>query len=78
MAVKQLPKLSEIPEPPDRLVGDQKRFDVITFDSLKAQKKMVNEDLNKTFIPKLNEFAAVSYTHLLCRDAPRKEHEVHL
>ena len=57
MAVKQLPKLSEIPEPPDRLVGDQERFDVMTFDSLKAQKKMVNEDLNKTFIPRLNEFA---------------------
>ena len=57
MAVKQLPKLSELPEPPDRLVGDQERFDVMTFDSLKAQKKMVNKDLNKTFIPKLNEFA---------------------
>ncbi|WP_300682983.1 pyocin knob domain-containing protein [uncultured Bilophila sp.] len=57
MAVKQLPKLSELPEPPDRLVGDQERFDVLTFNSLKAQKKMVNDDLNKTFIPKLNEFA---------------------
>lgn len=57
MAVKQLPKLSELPEPPDRLIGDQDRFDVLTFNSLKAQKKMVNDDLNKTFIPKLNEFA---------------------
>ena len=57
MAVKQLPKLSELPEPPDRLIGDQERFDVLTFNSLKAQKKMVNDDLNKTFIPKLNEFA---------------------
>lgn len=57
MAVNQLPKLSELPEPPDRLVGDQERFDVLTFNSLKAQKKMVNEDLNKTLIPKLNEFA---------------------
>ena len=57
MAVKQLPKLSELPEPPDRLGGDQERFDVLTFNSLKAQKKMVNDDLNKTFIPKLNEFA---------------------
>jgi len=57
MAVKQLPKLSELPEPPDRLVGDQERFDVMIFDSLKAQKKMVNDDLNKGLIPKLNEFA---------------------
>ena len=57
MAVKQLPTLSEIPEPPNRLVGDQERFDVLTFNSLKAQKKMVNEDLNKTLIPALNEFA---------------------
>ena len=57
MAVKQLPKISELPEPPDRLVGDQERFDVLTFNSLKAQKKMVNEDLNKTLIPTLNEFA---------------------
>ena len=57
MAVKQLPKISDIPEPPDRLVGDQERFDVLTFNSLKAQKKMVNEDLNKTLIPALNEFA---------------------
>ena len=57
MAVKQLPKISDLPEPPDRLVGDQERFDVLTFTSLKAQKKMVNEDLNKTLIPALNEFA---------------------
>ena len=57
MAVKQLPKISDLPEPPDRLVGDQERFDVLTFNSLKAQKKMVNEDLNKTLIPALNEFA---------------------
>ena len=57
MAVKQLPKISPIPEPPNRLVGDQERFDVLTFNSLKAQKKMVNEDLNKTLIPALNEFA---------------------
>ena len=57
MAVKQLPTLSEIPEPPNRLVGDQERFDVLTFNSLKAQKKMVNDDLNKTLIPALNEFA---------------------
>lgn len=57
MAVKQLPKLSELPEPPDRLIGDQERFDVLTFNSLKAQKKMVNDDLNKTFIPALNQFA---------------------
>ena len=57
MAVKKLPVLSELPEPPDRLVGDQERFDVLTFNSLKAQKKMVNEDLNKTLIPALNEFA---------------------
>ncbi len=57
MAVKQLPKISNLPEPPDRLVGDQERFDVLTFNSLKAQKKMVNEDLNKTLIPALNEFA---------------------
>ena len=56
MAVKQLPKISDLPEPPDRLVGDQERFDVLTFNSLKAQKKMVNEDLNKTLIPALNEF----------------------
>ena len=57
MAVKQLPKISDLPEPPDRLVGDQERFDVLTFNSLKAQKKMVNDDLNKTLIPALNEFA---------------------
>ena len=57
MVVKQLPKISDLPEPPDRLVGDQERFDVLTFNSLKAQKKMVNEDLNKTLIPALNEFA---------------------
>ena len=57
MAVKQLSKISDLPEPPDRLVGDQERFDVLTFNSLKAQKKMVNEDLNKTLIPALNEFA---------------------
>ncbi|WP_459577687.1 hypothetical protein [Bilophila wadsworthia] len=38
-------------------MGDQERFDVLTFNSLKAQKKMVNEDLNKTLIPALNEFA---------------------
>ena len=57
MAVKQLPKVSDLPEPPDRLVGDQERFDVLTFNSLKAQKKMVNDDLNKTLIPALNEFA---------------------
>ena len=57
MAVKQLPKISDLPEPPDRLVGDQERFDVLTFNSLKAQKKMVNEDLNKTLIPALNEFS---------------------
>lgn len=57
MAVKQLPKISDLPEPPDRLVGDQERFDVLTFNSLKAQKKMVNEDLNKALIPALNAFA---------------------
>lgn len=57
MAVKQIPKISDLPEPPDRLVGDQERFDVLTFNSLKAQKKMVNEDLNKTLIPALNQFA---------------------
>ena len=57
MAVKQLPKISDLPEPPDRLVGDQERFDVLTFNSLKAQQKMVNEDLNKTLIPALNQFA---------------------
>ena len=57
MAVKQLPKISDLPEPPDRLVGDQERFDVLTFNSLKAQKKMVNEDLNKTLIPALNQFS---------------------
>ena len=57
MAVKQLPNISDLPEPPDRLVGDQERFDVLTFNSLKAQKKMVNDDLNKTLIPALNEFA---------------------
>ena len=57
MAVKQLPKISDLPEPPDRLVGDQERFDVLTFNSLKAQKKMINEDLNKTLIPALNQFA---------------------
>ena len=57
MAVKQLPKISDLPEPPDRLVGDQERFDGLAFNSLKAQKKMVNEDLNKTLIPALNQFA---------------------
>ncbi|WP_308775559.1 pyocin knob domain-containing protein, partial [uncultured Bilophila sp.] len=57
MAVKQLPTLSPIPEPPNRLVGDQERFDTMTFNSLKAQEKMVNVDLNQTLIPKLNEFA---------------------
>ena len=57
MAVKQIPKISDLPEPPDRLVGDQERFDVLTFNSLKAQKKMVNDDLNKTLIPALNAFA---------------------
>ena len=57
MAVKQLPKISPIPEPPNRLVGDQERFDTMTFNSLKAQEKMVNEDLNKTLIPALNAFA---------------------
>ena len=57
MAVKQLPKISPIPEPPNRLDGDQERFDTMTFNSLKAQEKMVNEDLNKTLIPALNEFA---------------------
>ena len=57
MAVKQLPKISDLPEPPGRLVGDQERFDVLTFNSLKAQKKTVNEDLNKTLIPALNQFA---------------------
>ncbi|WP_279141239.1 pyocin knob domain-containing protein, partial [Bilophila wadsworthia] len=55
--MNQIPKISDLPEPPDRLVGDQERFDVLTFNSLKAQKKMVNEDLNKTLIPALNEFA---------------------
>ena len=57
MAVNQISKISDLPEPPDRLVGDQERFDVLTFNSLKAQKKMVNEDLNKTLIPALNQFA---------------------
>ena len=57
MAVNQIPKISDLPEPPDRLVGDQERFDVLTFNSLKAQKKMVNEDLNKALIPALNLFA---------------------
>lgn len=57
MAVKQLFRISDLPEPPDRLVGNQERFDVLTFNSLKAQKKMVNEDLNKTLIPALNAFA---------------------
>ena len=57
MAVKQLPKISDLPEPPDRLVGDQERFDVLAFNSLKEQKKMVNEDLNKALIPALNQFA---------------------
>ena len=57
MAVNQISKISDLPEPPDRLVGDQGRFDVLTFNSLKAQKKMVNEDLNKTLIPALNQFA---------------------
>ena len=57
MAVKQLPKISDLPEPPDRLVGDQERFDVLTFNSLKAQKKMVNVDLNQNVIPALNQFA---------------------
>ena len=57
MAVNQIPKISDLPEPPDRLVGDQERFDVLTFNSLKAQKKMVNEDLNKALIPALNQFA---------------------
>ena len=57
MAVKQLPKISPIPEPPNRLVGDQERFDTMTFNSLKAQEKMVNDDLNKTLIPALNQFA---------------------
>ena len=57
MAVKQLPTLSPIPEPPNRLVGDQERFDTMAFNSLKAQEKMVNEDLNKALIPKLNQFA---------------------
>lgn len=57
MAVKQLPTMSVIPEPPNRLVGDQERFDTMAFNSLKAQEKMVNEDLNKALIPKLNQFA---------------------
>ena len=57
MAVKQLPTLSPIPEPPNRLVGDQERFDTMTFNSLKAQEKMVNEDLNKALIPALNQYA---------------------
>ena len=57
MAVKQLFKISDLPEPPDRLVGDQERFDVLTFNSLKAQYKMVIEDLNKTLIPARNAFA---------------------
>jgi len=57
MAVKQLPKISDLPEPPDRLVGDQERFDVLTFNSLKAQEKMVNVDLNQNVIPALNQFA---------------------
>lgn len=38
-------------------MGDQERFDVLTFNSLKAQKKMVNDDSNKTLILALNEFA---------------------
>ena len=57
MAVKQLPTLSPIPEPPNRLVGDQERFDTMTFNSLKAQEKMVNVDLNQNIIPALNQFA---------------------
>ena len=57
MAVKQLPTLSPIPEPPNRLVGDQERFDTMTFNSLKAQEKMVNVDLNQNVIPALNQFA---------------------
>ncbi len=57
MAVKQLPKISPIPEPPNRLVGDQERFDTMTFNSLKAQEKMVNVDLNQNVIPALNQFA---------------------
>ena len=57
MAVKQLPTLSPIPEPPNRLVGDQERFDKMTFNSLKAQEKMVNVDLNQNVIPALNQFA---------------------
>ena len=57
MAVKQLPTLSPIPESPNRLVGDQERFDTMTFNSLKAQEKMVNVDLNQNVIPALNQFA---------------------
>ena len=57
MAVKQLSTLSPIPEPPNRLVGDQERFDTMTFNSLKAQEKMVNVDLNQNVIPALNQFA---------------------
>ena len=57
MAVKQLPKISPIPEPPNRLVGDQEPFDTMTFNSLKAQEKMVNVDLNQNVIPALNQFA---------------------
>ena len=55
--MKQLPTLSPIPEPPNRLVGDQERFDTMTFNSLKAQEKMVNVDLNQNVIPALNQFA---------------------
>ena len=57
MAVKQLPTLSQIPYPTILLHADQEPFDTMTFNSLKAQEKMVNVDLNQNVIPALNQFA---------------------
>lgn len=71
MAVNQLSTLSALPSPPNRFVGDQERFDEMAFQSLKAQEKMVNEDLNKTFIPALNRFAVDVNTSV--EDAARSE-----
>lgn len=71
MAVNQLPALSALPSPPNRFVGDQERFDEMAYQSLKAQEKMVNEDLNKAFIPALNRFAMDVNTSV--EDAARSE-----
>ena len=45
--------LSPLPEPPNRKMADQERFDEAAYQSLKAQQKLVDE-LNRDFTPAFN------------------------